>query len=1354
MSVQPADVSEAFFRAVREAVRSGRHTDSQSLASLLTQAEGVLKAQKDALASSGATSDAVLYERDVSSLAHIVVTVLHDSSDEGLHRRCLALLGSLGEAGEVYAVNYLFSGQARPDVLAGMVQAMPPERRLLLLNAILRRPRSVASNVSDALLDPLRRNLSETINEDPEEGLVLLDTLGKRGEVPCSAVQHAMLGSRFGLWLEELLRMDLDAAQLGYMATAVTVLRARGLSSLLVRHWPRMRREELIPLIRCFGKCADPADDRIRQLLLGATAHKMPEVRDAALEALVNMGVADVDKPLAATLAESGVTPALCALLLRLDADILKNVFRLIGSGQRPELVARLGVILSAFDQQRLLSLLRELEIPASRTATPEAASAFVRGFISSNANVQFTPFHDPPMPRTEPPRDESIEDTGGLLSNVRSFFVREKKPDDTPHPLSMVQNGMTVSGRQFAPGSITQLALRDVTFTDCTFTQLDISYCSMIKVRFERCRLHSVRLTESRLSQVVFVDCELACMPADRCLMDKVRFEQTLLDVVDLGECRFSGCAFSNCTVRATRLWGAVWRMSTFSLCFADCTDFGCTVMRDAVLDGSLFGDCVFIRSDIRDVQAHGTLFSACSASMCRAQTVMTQAPFLLEMTHNWSREALLAIAGDTDGQVLPAANAALYLLLQRWLRVEDAGRRAMQMLAQNRRRLDWCRAKLGKHGDFVRILPLLLQSSMTPAPSGIVAGVPCHIRDYVPHRAALDSFLRRFDASFIHEEYASLTVEAVYLAGAAGSIGQTAGSPLDVWVVHSAGKAGETGDAENAAGDSGNVSLLQAFREKLDHISHWARMELRLTVRFQLVHVDSIRLNAFGFESTDGSDSAGSSQSLLLKAELYRFMILLAGRMPAWWCTPVGLTDAEYSARLPYVSKAVHGEAPLDLGPLETIPRAAMQSCLFWYIARALSVPFMSMLVFGQLESGVAGAQLASGDAVNQPVLLCNRIKQRLHDGVNGLWDVDPLAVALRDMYAFYQAEGRVDVLDLIRQAFLRKCGYATTVSTATIRSAETLHLGAEFLEYYMPFSEDPVGRKLADPVMQGDDSLPTLLEMSELGERLNNFLLATYVRVSEQLGIKNVEPVRRDGETPGYSEGSVPSGSGLSGDDMTMAGRKIFAWLEPRPYKIMRLPFIEPPCRFIESLEFICELSPSHPPVWMVQARLPKLAGRKAARETLRSEKSPVKLFSWLIANEFWCPGMHISGASLAPHVGISDIQDALDALYALCAPQSFDRPWGEYLCEEAMVRAGVLVNFGAPKEVRKLESGSLLYLTNWGELFCLPDIPGVAALGERAAQAVRALVHCPVAPGAHLTLYAPQRFPVEIERDVVF
>ncbi|MFV0349885.1 MAG: pentapeptide repeat-containing protein [Halodesulfovibrio sp.] len=1410
MTDVPAYAARTFLKALREAVRAGRHADSQSLVALLAQAEALLKPRQPSPKGQGGGTqddgqpsdegaDPILRERDLADFAHILAVLLASSAEEGLHRRCLSLLCTLGEAGEAYAVGYVMSGQMRPEVLVGMVQSIQAEHRLLLLNALLRRPRTGAG---ETVLVPLRRNFSEVINEEPEEGLVLLDTLGKRGLEPACAVQHAMLGSRFGLWLEELLRMELNAEQVGYMANAVRVMRAHGLAMHFVRHWPRMRKEQLVPLIRCFAACAEPQDAKVRQLLAEAAEHRLPQVREEAVRAQVALGLPEADAPLAANLAaaDKRAPASLCSLLLGLDGDVFKNVFKRLDSAVRAALVSRLAVILASFDQDRLLAVLKELSIPATRTTSSEEAAAHVRGFVAANGNVEFTPFHTPPMPRAEAPAEDATAEAGGMFANVRSFFSREKKQEEGPHPLSLVREGETIAGSQFAPGSVASLRLKNVTFTDCTFSGVDISYCAMNGVRFERCRLHGVRLTESRLSGVVFKDCELALMPADTCLMQDVQFDGSLLDHVDMGECRLTGCEFRNATLRSVRLWGSWWRRGRFAACMAECCDFGCVTMRDVVLDGSLFGDCAFVRADLRQVRAQGTAFSGCVAPMSRAQAVVTDAPFLLVMVETWRNDALFAIAEDTADTAMPPASAALYLLLQRWLQMADAERRAVRMLVQNRRRLDWCRIKLGKHADLVAILPLLVQGGVVPLASGpgasphvsgaalvaspaaaagttkatgipktvsVTKGIPCRIAGYVPDRGALDAMERRFGVPYSEAEQAEgdvLDIEGVYFSGAAGSIAQTAGSPLDVWVVHAA--------KDEATGQ------VDALRNKLAAIARWAQADLRQTIRFHVLHAGNIRSNAFGFDTaTDAGDAeAGVSQSLLLKAELYRFLVLVAGRMPAWWCTPAGIDDAEYMRRLPYMGQGLLPASPLDMGPLEDIPAKSLLNSLFWYIARAMSVPFLSLLAFGQLEAMVAGkggstvegrngsgaADGASQQPENGVELVCNRIKRSLHNGFSGVWHADPLAVILRDIYAFYQGEGRLDVLDLIRQAFLRKCGYATGVSTATIRSAETLHLGAEYLEFFLPYSEDAVGRKLADPVMQGDDSLPSLLEMSELGERLNGYLLATYVRVSDMLGLKGGGGA--EGQVPDFAAVEIPAESGVSSRDLTMAGRKIFAWLEPRPYKVMRLPFIEPPYRFIESLELQCETGPAQSPglaqsaasgqlaVWNVQARLPKLAGRKAAREVLRSEKSFAKLFCWLIANEYWQPGTVVTGSALAPNVSISDVQAALEALYELCSPAACERPWGDYLQDEAAVRVMLLVNFTTGRDVRKPESASMVYLTNRGELFCLPDIPGAAALVDRPVQVVRALAHCPVPSGARLSIFLPKRFTFEMEREI--
>ncbi len=1338
MSTLSAHAIHTFLSAVREAVRV--HGDVRQLSALLTQAQGLMRDRHAAptrgeeAAPEDAQDDLVLYERDNSDLAHIVASVLHGTAEEGVHRHCLNLLAALGAPGEAYAVHYLLSGQTRAEMLVGMVQGVPAEQRLLLYNTLLRRPRNIAGT-HDPLVESLQRDLASVINEDPEEGLVLLDGLHRRGDTLCSVLQHAMLGSRFGLWLEELLRMELSAEQLAYMAGAVSVLRSRGLAALLVRHWPRMRGEAIIPLIRCVAVCSDPADERVLKLLIAASGHARPVVQDAALEALVALGTPEAGAPLAAALADRGVTPFLCALLLRLDERALAGVMRQVPSSMRSALVARLAATLSAFDRQGMLAMAAGMEMPATRSATGEEAAAQVRKFVSAHAEVKFAPIHEPSGPRAEPPEQDEEDDAGGLLSNVRSFFSRERKPEVEVHPLSLVEDGSTVVGQDFSGGSLTRFRLRAVTFEECSFTGVDMAFSVLDEVRFVRCRLHGVRLTESRLRRVLFQDSEAVLLLADRCRMERTRFEGTLFDTCDVAEARLVGCHMRNSALRGCRFWGSIWEGGSLLRTIVDASDFGCTRLQQMSLQGSLFGDCVFSRSDMRTVEARGTLFSGCSAAHCRVQEPDTDAPFLLEMADSWRDDALRAIADDMAGLQLPPASAGLYLLLQRWAQIADARRRRTRMLEQNRNRLSWCRAKLGRNGDMAMLLPLLLQSAAIPSAHGMVAALAAGIRGYEPNRAALDAMERRFGEAYVAPEYAPFPVEAVFFAGAAGTIAQTAGGPFEVWVLH------------DAIGEA--AALIEPFREKLDTLAAWALQELHLVISFRLHHVRAVRGNRFGFEGTDSGDddavAAGVSQSLLLKAGLYRTMVLLAGRMPVWWCIPSALSDAEYAASLPVLEKGVDAVPLLDMGPLTSLPVQTVRGCLFWYIARALSVPFLSLLAFGQLEEMVAG-RLRQEDVDDVGELLCNRIKRLVHVGQNGVWDVDPVAVPLRNMFAFYQAQGRIDVLELIRQAYLRKCGPAGMQASTWEHGTQGMSLGAEFLEYFMGFSSDPVGRKLADPAMQGGERAPSLLELQELGERLNTYLLETYLRVSGLLGLHPGGEVLR--ESPAPEE--LPEG--VSGRDLSMAGRRIFAWLEPRPYKIMRLPLIEPPCMLLEGLEFQCEQEPGQPPLWSVQARLPKLAGRKAMREELRSDNQIAKLLCWLIANEYWRPGILATGSSLALNVSMRDIVDALEALYGVCAPVSFDRPWRAYLEDEQVVQAVVLVNFGVSREVRQIETASLIYLTSWGELFCMPDVPGAPALAEHAPETLTSLLHCPHEPGMELRLHLPEHFPAGMARSI--
>ncbi len=247
---------------------------------------------------------------------------------------------------------------------------------------------------------------------------------------------------------------------------------------------------------------------------------------------------------------------------------------------------------------------------------------------------------------------------------------------------------------------------------------------------------------------------------------------------------------------------------------------------------------------------------------------------------------------------------------------------------------------------------------------------------------------------------------VRGVYLAGSAGTHGQTAISDLNYWVL-----------IDPEAVDEEQRELLQ---RKIDGIRAWALAEGGQALTFLVLDADRLRRNDFsGWAGTCAAISTGGPA----KEEFYRTFILIAGQVPYWAVLPAGLNLQEYN-------RWVQGAARLwdedfmaddyvDLGPVGCLDREETAGALLSEIAGFRQDPVRSLIK----------ASLLAHDAFlqEQQGLLCERVKQAFRETGSGSESPDPFLYVLERAIQFFESIEDKDGLDLIKAClYLRLSGY----------------------------------------------------------------------------------------------------------------------------------------------------------------------------------------------------------------------------------------------------------------------------------------------------------------------------------------
>ncbi len=278
------------------------------------------------------------------------------------------------------------------------------------------------------------------------------------------------------------------------------------------------------------------------------------------------------------------------------------------------------------------------------------------------------------------------------------------------------------------------------------------------------------------------------------------------------------------------------------------------------------------------------------------------------------------------------------------------DAGLDRKQLKQLKQRFLDLNRARhrrmleglSERQQDLVSLLPLLFHVNHPILPGYVSGTTPAGLSHYEPDRDQVRR-ARGLARSFHYQRDLSTQtcdIDALFVMGSVGTIAQSEGSDLDVWVCHRPG-------LERAGRE-----LLQ---RKCRQLSRWAEDEVRLEMHFFLMEPDRFRTGQLGQLSTEGS---GTAQRFLLLDEFYRTALWLGGKLPLWWFVPSGC-ERDYAAytRTLLGRRFMHANDVIDFGGLPDIPADEFVGAGIWHLYKGIESPHKSVLKLMLLEAYLRG-------------------------------------------------------------------------------------------------------------------------------------------------------------------------------------------------------------------------------------------------------------------------------------------------------------------------------------------------------------------------------------------------------------
>ncbi len=399
----------------------------------------------------------------------------------------------------------------------------------------------------------------------------------------------------------------------------------------------------------------------------------------------------------------------------------------------------------------------------------------------------------------------------------------------------------------------------------------------------------------------------------------------------------------------------------------------------------------------------------------------------------------------------------------------------------------------------EVLDLLPLLFHLNHPHLPAFLGDDVPAGLPAYQPTRdtaQAARKLLRHQNLGGRANQRFEL--RGLYLMGSSGTLGQTRNSDLDVWLIRD---------------DAMSGPALGRLRQKAAAIEAWARSQ---DTELHVFIMDAAGFRA-GRKDAISDDNSGTTQHALLLEEFYRTAVLLAGRPPLWWLTPVGSgDDHDRQVTMLRTRMGVNLDDWIDFGPFAQIDADEFFSSAHWQLHKGIAAPYKSVLKL----------MLTEAYAAQYPKVhwLCDQLKRAVHgDQILDPDRLDPYRMLLTRLTEYLTDKGEPDRLELARRSLYIKTGIRLSATAVHDWRSSQLHdLSRKWGwdERHWQLLDERQGWKL-EKVVEERDAL--VAELTRSYHLLTDF-------------------ARRNG-----------SDMGRNGRELSLLGRRLYAALERRPGKV---------------------------------------------------------------------------------------------------------------------------------------------------------------------------------------------------------
>ncbi|WP_320170898.1 class I adenylate cyclase [Maridesulfovibrio sp.] len=836
--------------------------------------------------------------------------------------------------------------------------------------------------------------------------------------------------------------------------------------------------------------------------------------------------------------------------------------------------------------------------------------------------------------------------------SGISSFFGKEEDGDDG---IQDIYTGGQITNQEIHKLNRWKNRGREIVFRNCSFAACDFRSSFMEKCSFLNCSFEACTFSGASYSGCVFQNCSFSASSMHGALFYECRFESVRFRCSHFDSATFCMAVMEKCSFQFVAAPGAFFCRTRVHCCSFDVADLRDVRFYRSDLKGIYFGNSDFTESFFLSGEAWSVRFDECSTFGMKALNIKTGNSELLKAVNRTLAERLgvrerLKKKVKGSGEADQYRQAVQYKAVRLWFALKDIQRAHGCFSENNNRRLAWSGTRMNrKCAEFVKILPALLHTTVFEKAGGMEElCASSKVKGYYPDLDVFNSLSRLFgDVKVESPTGGFVPVEALMSIGSTGTIAQSPDSDLDCWVCC---------DFSGSRGDS-----RERLQFKLRAIEDWADRDFGLEVHFFVMDVREVRENRFGLSD---EESSGSAQSALLKEEFYRTALLIAGTPPLWWFTPPEADDTAYADASKKVAALCGRDYFVDLGNVPHIPAREFFGASLWQIVKGVKSPFKSIMKFGLLEMYISGE--------GRP-LLCESIKRNLLNGMRRLRRVDPYMLLYRDLADFYASRGAPEYTWLTAMALRLKCGLLGKEELDAIPACPEER---EIIEFASGLAgKDSPGH------IKGFKGLSDFRSVVALGDRINQFMIKTYMKV-------------REGQ-------DAQAGSAITPEDLTRLGRVIFSNFAKRRHKVERISLPGSRTTFFDTLI----VTRSKGAVWELQGEYPDESGTRVSHIPIESGRDLVSMLVWVVLNGLYHNDMKMRTDMTSAPVRdreLIGLFDSLEQFFPL--KEVFKTPVEEALNPEQVVRAFFILNFCSPREDKKVREVHLVYGTNWGEVFC--------------------------------------------------